>query len=43
MNLARCVMFCGQVMGITVVDTSLLSLGLCEFTDDDQFSTLEVI
>ena len=31
-----------QVMAIAVVDASLFTLGLCEFVDDDQFSTLEV-
>merc|ERR1711966_476494 len=32
-----------RVLGIAVVDTSLFTLGLCEFVDDDQFSTLEAV
>jgi len=32
-----------RVLGISVVDTSLFNIGLCEFTDDDQFSTLEAV
>ena len=32
-----------RVMGISVVDTSMFTFGLCEFVDDDQFSTLEAV
>jgi len=33
----------GKVMGIAVCDASMSTLGLCEFVDDEQFSTLEAV
>jgi DNA mismatch repair protein MSH2 len=32
-----------RVMGIAVADASLFTLGMCEFVDDDQFSSLEAV